>query len=234
VANWEAQPSYLRQHAATAPGGRPGLLLNSCESADVPEALRCSGHGRCAEWFDVTLSGSFNYSQHRLSFCECDWDWADPECRTPRKSQTTAFLLSLFLGVFGADQFYLGFVWPLGVCKLLTLGGLGLWWIYDVVRIGSSAAPTSDSFRLAADLPYWAFVLIVICSMGFLGFGLSIWSISQHRLRKARDVLLMQQEAVPRGPSPGSFVAAQDQAPTFRGYGAAMNSFTPRPVTRLG
>jgi hypothetical protein len=30
--------------------------------------------------------------------CECDPDWADPECRTKRKSQAVAYTLALFLG----------------------------------------------------------------------------------------------------------------------------------------
>ena len=43
---------------------------------------------------------------------------------TKRKSMLTAFLLSFFLGVFGADRFYLGF-YLMGVIKLLTIGGCG-------------------------------------------------------------------------------------------------------------
>jgi len=41
-------------------------------------------------------------------------------------------LLSACLGLFGADRFYLGQVrW--GIWKLLTIGGLGLWWLSDLV-----------------------------------------------------------------------------------------------------
>jgi TM2 domain-containing membrane protein YozV len=51
-----------------------------------------------------------------------------------RKSWTTALLLSLLLGLFGADRFYLGYS-SLGVLKLLTVGGLGIWYLADLIRI---------------------------------------------------------------------------------------------------
>lgn len=48
------------------------------------------------------------------------------------RQERTAMLLSLFLGVFGVDQFY-AHHWVLAVFKLLTLGGLGAWALADVV-----------------------------------------------------------------------------------------------------
>lgn len=52
------------------------------------------------------------------------------------KSAKTALLLSLFFGEFGFDRMYLGY-WGLGILKFLTLGGLGIWWTFDAVKIAS-------------------------------------------------------------------------------------------------
>lgn len=48
------------------------------------------------------------------------------------KKRSTALLLSWFLGWCGADRFYVGQP-GLGVLKLLTCGGLGLWWWIDLI-----------------------------------------------------------------------------------------------------
>lgn len=50
------------------------------------------------------------------------------------KSQVAALLLALFLGGLGVHRFYLGYTWQ-GVVQLLTLGGLGIWSLIDLIRI---------------------------------------------------------------------------------------------------
>lgn len=59
----------------------------------------------------------------------------EPSAGTPEKSQSTTFVLSWLLGIFGADRFYLGHT-GLGILKLLTCGGLGIWALVDMVLVG--------------------------------------------------------------------------------------------------
>lgn len=50
------------------------------------------------------------------------------------KSKSTALILAVLLGTFGVDRFYLGKIGT-GILKLITLGGLGLWYLIDVINI---------------------------------------------------------------------------------------------------
>ncbi|MBO1753869.1 NINE protein [Allobranchiibius sp. CTAmp26] len=60
----------------------------------------------------------------------------------------TTLLLSIFIGSLGIDRFYLGQT-GLGVAKLLTCGGCGIWHIIDIILIATRKLPDVDGKALA-------------------------------------------------------------------------------------
>lgn len=63
-----------------------------------------------------------------------DFQWRDPAELGPPRGRKKAMLLSLLFGWLGIDRLYLGYRGP-GILKLLTLGLLGFWWIFDFVLL---------------------------------------------------------------------------------------------------
>jgi len=54
------------------------------------------------------------------------------------KNRLVAFLLCFFLGFLGIHRFYVGKVGT-GIVQLLTLGGLGIWALIDLIMILAGA-----------------------------------------------------------------------------------------------
>ncbi len=97
-----------------------------------------------------------------IGTCICYRGWTlardgSNQCTYQQKSKLAAFLLSFFAGGLGADWFYLsvgnsGYI-AAGVFKLLTLGGLGIWWLVDWIRILTNGFPDGQGVGLLEWIP---------------------------------------------------------------------------------
>lgn len=63
------------------------------------------------------------------------------------KDWLTALLISFFVGWFGIDRFYLGYT-GLGILKLITFGGCGLWYLVDLILIAMGNLNDSNDLPL--------------------------------------------------------------------------------------
>jgi hypothetical protein len=63
------------------------------------------------------------------------------------KDFLVALLLSIFVGTFGVDRFYLGYT-LLGILKLITAGGCGVWWLIDVILIATKTLKDAQGREL--------------------------------------------------------------------------------------
>lgn len=68
---------------------------------------------------------------------------------TSDRLRGVALGIGIPLGVFGAHRFYVGKIGT-GLLQLCTLGGMGLWWMYDMILIVAGEFRDSDGHRLSA------------------------------------------------------------------------------------
>lgn len=68
----------------------------------------------------------------------------------PPKDYLTALLLSILVGSLGVDRFYMGYI-GLGILKLFTMGGCGIWWLIDLILIATRKLNSADGQPLSGN-----------------------------------------------------------------------------------
>lgn len=63
------------------------------------------------------------------------------------KSRIAALLLCFFLGMFGVHRFYVGKIGT-GILYMITLGGFGIGWLVDLIRIACGVFRDSQGYYL--------------------------------------------------------------------------------------
>jgi len=85
------------------------------------------------------------------------------------KNIVIATILSFFLGGLGVDRFYLGNI-GLGLGKLLTLGGFGVWSLIDFLYIVLGYAKDGDELPVKSshNISFFDTRIIMIIVLGLL------------------------------------------------------------------
>ncbi|MDZ7786172.1 MAG: TM2 domain-containing protein [Candidatus Saccharibacteria bacterium] len=92
-----------------------------------------------------------------------------------QKDYLATWLLSYFLGIFGVDRFYLGYT-GLGVLKLITLGGCGLWALIDWVLVFAGVMKDSEGRPMKDREKNFKLTVILFVVFSVLGIFSSIVS----------------------------------------------------------
>ncbi|NYE19174.1 TM2 domain-containing protein [Microbacterium immunditiarum] len=99
-----------------------------------------------------------------------------PATATPERSFIATWMFAWLLGFLGVDRFYLGKIGT-GVLKLLTIGGLGIWWLIDLILTLAGVQRDKEG-RLLPDFEEHKMIAWIITAAGF-GLSLITTAISR-------------------------------------------------------
>jgi tetratricopeptide (TPR) repeat protein len=134
-ANWLAAETAFRQAVSTIP--TPDAQLR------VGYAVAAQGNRHAAKVEFQKVLAEYPKSDEAIDAAKAIRELEGMSM----KRRTTALILSIFLGWAGVDRFYLGY-WGSGVAKLLTFGGIYVWWILDIIRILTNKLPAANGMQL--------------------------------------------------------------------------------------
>jgi TM2 domain-containing membrane protein YozV len=92
---------------------------------------------------------------------------------TTSKSYLVTWLLSLFLGTLGVDRFYLNQI-GLGILKLITGGGFGIWYLIDLILILAGQLKAKDGSALTGyeENKKLSWIITAVLAVVSVGFGI--------------------------------------------------------------
>ncbi len=84
--------------------------------------------------FPVKRVATIEHSE-QADIAQNNFTLVSPAATAANKSQGIALILGVFLGGLAGHKWYLGNPWYINVLFIITLGGLGIWWLIDMIRI---------------------------------------------------------------------------------------------------
>ena len=58
------------------------------------------------------------------------------EKKVRKRNWVLVLVMSIVFGAYGVDRFIMGHI-GLGILKLVTAGGLGIWWLIDLILVAT-------------------------------------------------------------------------------------------------
>lgn len=121
-------------------------------------------------------SGEPNWQQQPNPYAAAGWQQPTLPANQPSpKSFTITWILSLLVGYFGVDRFYLGKVGT-GLMKLFTAGGVGIWYLIDLIMTLTGNATDKQGHKVVGTgrQPMIAWVVsAVVIGVSLISSGVS-------------------------------------------------------------